>query len=260
MSTEMTIEKKRGTLSSMLKVDFRRMFTQRFLYVMVGICFLIPILILVMTTAVGGGENAGTADMFTNTWQVIGTVSGGSSGMVMDMTTMCNINLLYFGSAVFVAVFVSGDFKSGYVKNLFAGRPGKRDYVISKTLACFVGCAGMLLAFFAGTLLGGAIAGLPFAVDGVTAGNIAFCLLSKIFLMAVFVGIDLAVSAFAKEKTWLGIVGGFLIGMLLFMMIPAMTPLDATVMNAGMCLIGGVLFSVGLGAVSTMILSKRDLL
>lgn len=54
--------------------------------------------------------------------------------------------------------------------------------------------------------------------------------------------------------------GGFVVGMLLFMMIPAMTPLNATMMNAGLCMIGGVLFSVGLGAVSTLILSKRDLL
>ena len=38
----------------MLKVDFRRMFTMPLLYIMVGICLIIPILILVMTTMMDG--------------------------------------------------------------------------------------------------------------------------------------------------------------------------------------------------------------
>ena len=57
---------------------------------------------------------------------------------------------------------MSDDFKSGYAKNLFAVRAGKGDNVISKTLVCFVGGALMLLAFFIGTVLGGAISGLSF--------------------------------------------------------------------------------------------------
>lgn len=63
-------------LSSMLAVDFRRMFTQRLLWIMLGICFIIPILILVMTTAVAGSPDADGADVFTNAWQIIGTISG----------------------------------------------------------------------------------------------------------------------------------------------------------------------------------------
>lgn len=43
------------------------------------------------------------------------------------------------------------------------------------------------------------------------------------------------------------------------MMIPALTPLDATAMNVLLCLGGGVLFSAGLGAVSRIILGKTGL-
>lgn len=54
-------------------------------------------------------------------------------------------------------------------------------------------------------------------------------------------------------------IGSCAIGMLLFMMIPALTPLNATIMNPILCLAGGALFSVGLGALGTFALGKSDL-
>lgn len=239
--------------SSMLAVDTRRMFTQRLLWIMLGTCLVIPILILVMTTAVGGAE------MFASTWSIIGTVSGSGSAMSMDMTSMCNINLVYFAAAVLVSLFVTDDFKSGYAKNLFAVRAKRSEYVYSKFVICFIGCALMLLAFFVGSVLGGAIAGLPMALEGVTIANLVMCMMAKIFLMGVFVAIFLAMSILAKTKTWLGMICSFMVGMLLFMMIPSMTPLNATIVHAGMCLAGGAVFGLGISAASTLLLKKRDL-
>lgn len=51
-----------------------------------------------------------------------------------------------------------------------------------------------------------------------------------------------------------------MVGMFLFMMIPMLTPLDAGIMNVVMCLVGGVLFSVGFGAISNQVLKKKDIL
>ncbi|MDD3410870.1 MAG: ABC transporter permease [Eubacteriales bacterium] len=255
-------------LKSMLKVDLRRMFTTRLFYIMAGICLAAPILILVMTTMMDGSVSVdpqtGAETIvhgFDSVWQIIGTVSGDSSAAAggMSMTAMCNINLLYFGLAVLVGLFVSADFKSGYAKNLFTVRARKSDYVISKTLVCFMAAVLLFVLFFIGTLIGGAMSGLPFALDSLTVGNLVLCLLSKLLLTLVFVPIFLAVSVAAKQKTWLAIVGSGAIGMLLFMMIPALTPLNATVMNAVLCLAGGVLFSVGLGAVSKVVLSRTAL-
>ena len=143
-------------LKSMLTVDFRRMFTMPLFYIMAGICFVIPILILVMTTMMDGTVNVDpntgvetTIEAFISVWQVIGSASGDSSAMDMSMTGICNINLVYFLTAVFVCIFVADDFRSGYAKNLFTVRSKKSDYVISKTLIGFVGGAIMLIAFFA---------------------------------------------------------------------------------------------------------------
>ena len=253
-------------LKSMLKVDFRRMFTTRLLYIMVAICLIMPLLMLVMTSMMGdativdpttGVESSmGT---FTNTWQAIGSFSDADM-MAMDLTTMCNINMIYFFIAVLVCLFVSEDFRSGYAKNLFTVRANKGDYVASKTIVCFMGGTMMLLAFFVGSMLGGAIAGLSFDMGSAGVMGIVMCMIAKICVVAVFVPIFLAVSVAAKQKTWMSMVGSFAVSMLLFMMIPMMTPLDSGIMNVIMCLAGGAMFSVGLGAVSNLILKKTSLI
>ena len=239
-------------VKSMLKVDFRRMFTMPLVYIMLGVSLAIPIVMLVMTSMMDP-----TAGGFTNVWQAISSFS--DAGMGMDLTGMANMNLLYFLMAVLVCVFVAEDFRSGYAKNLFTVRSKKTDYVISKSLVCFAGCIGMLLMFFVGAMLGGAIAGLPFDLGTANAGNVIACLLSKFFLAAVFVGIYLTLSVVGKQRLWISILGSFAVGMLMFMMIPMMTPLDASFLHVIMTLAGGALFSVGLGVVSNLILNKTSL-
>lgn len=252
-------------LKSMLSVDFRRMFTMPLLYIMVGTCLVIPILILVMTTMMDGSVSVNpqtgvetVMEGFDNAWQIIGTVSGESS-MGMDMTSMCNINLLYFFVAVLVGIFVAEDFRSGYAKNLFTVRAKKADYVISKTLVCVAGGALMILAFFIGTMLGGSISGLSFDTGVAGVSGIVLCLLSKMLLVAVFVPIYLLMSVIGKQKLWLSLVGSFMISMLFFMMIPMLAPLNATMINLVLCLGGGVLFGAGFGAISNVVLKKTSL-
>ncbi len=258
-------------LNSMLSVDFRRMFISPLFYIMLGIAVGVPILILVMTTMMDGsvsvnpetGEET-VIEAFDYTMQIIGSVSStetsSEAAMSMDMMSMCNINLLYFGAAVLVCLFVSADFKSGYAKNLFTVRAKKSDYVISKTLVGFTGCALLVLGFFFGTVIGGAIAGLPFSTDGLSTMNIVMCLFSKIFLMLAFVPIYVLTSIIGKQKTWLGMVLSLGCGMLMFSMIPMLTPLNATFVNVTICLGGGIIMSVALGAISRLVLKKRDIL
>ena len=258
METEAIVFKKnRGSLLAMLKMDFRRMFTQRLLYIMLGCCLAMPIMTLVMTTAVDGGNSGGM--MFDNVWQIIGSVSGGSAVMAMDMTSMCNINLVYFGAAVFTALYISAEFKSGYAKNLFSAQAKKSSYIISKILVCAAACVLMLIMFFVGAMSGGAFSGISFELGDVTVGNIILCMLSKIFLMFVFLSIYIVVSIFARQKTWLGIVLGGFVGMLLFMMIPALTPLNAGIGNVLGCFIAAAAVSLVLGAVGKVLLQRIDL-
>ncbi|MGN1195248.1 MAG: hypothetical protein ACI4SB_07175 [Acutalibacteraceae bacterium] len=117
----------------------------------------------------------------------------------------------------------------------------------------------MILAFFVGTMLGGMISGLPFETGAAGVSGIVMCMLSKIFLIAVFVSIYLLWSVVGKQKLWVSLIGSFCVAMLFFMMIPMLTPLDSGIMNVAMCLAGGALFSVVLGAVSNTVLKKTSL-
>lgn len=252
---------------SMFKVDVRRMFTSPLLYVLLAIAFIVPILILVMTTMMDGSVttdrngNETVMQGFENVWQIIGTTSSSSSGgqVGMDIVSMCNINMTFFAAAVLVCLFVSEDFKSGYCKNLFTVRAKKIDYVISKTSICFICSAGMIIAFFIGSMLGGKIAGLPFDTNGFNGFNLLFCILAKIALLPAFISVFTLTAVVAKRKTWLSICLSLGAGMLLFMMIPALTPLNSTILNVIGCLVGSVLVSVGLSVGSNAVLNKTAL-
>lgn len=253
-------------MKSMLKVDFRRMAKSRLFYILVACALVMPILMTVMMAMMDGSVSVnpqtGVETVVQgpeNTWQNIGTLPGGEAMGGNDVFMMCNINMVFMIAAVFICLFISDDFRSGYAKNLFAVRVKKGDYVISKTVAGFVCGAMMLVAYFAGAMLGGAISGLSFDLHGLTAGNLAMCLAAKVFLMPVFIAIFVLISVAAKQKAWLSICGSLGGGMLLFMMVPMITPLGSTLMNVLLCLLGGLVFAVGLGAISKVVLRKTSL-
>lgn len=262
-------------LTSMIKLDFRRLFTSSFFYIIIGTCLIIPILILVMIKMMEGTpmtDQYGNAILdefgnpvlmegFKNVWQMLGSVSGGSSqAMTMDITSMCNINMMFFAVTILISMFISQDFRSGYVKNLFTVRSNKVDYVISKTLIGFVGGTIMILVFFIGSLIGGAIASISFELVDVNVINIIMSLLSKIGLVLVFASIFVMMSIVGKEKLWLSLLGGLGIGMLMFMMIPIVSPLNATPIHVVLALVGGSMFTFGMGAITNIILKKTRLI
>lgn len=246
-------------IKSMLVVDFRRMFTMPLVYIMIGVSLVIPILILVMTTMMGQSTEQPGMEGFTNVWQAIGSVSSNSQTMTMDLTSMFNINLIYFIIAILVCIFVSDDFRSGYSKNLFTVRSDKKDYVISKTLVCFVAGATMIISYFIGALLGGAIAGLSFELGDVSAMNITMCMLSKIFLVALFVSIYLIMSVVGKQRLWLSILASLGVSMLLFNIVPIVSPLDCGLINVILSIAGAAMFSLGIGVGTNQILRKTAL-
>ena len=252
-------------LKSMLKVDFKRMFISPLFYIMVGVALVCPILILVMTTMMDGtvSTNPTTGEItvmegFKNTWQAIASPS--DAGMGMDLTAMCNSMLVYFMVAVLVCLFVSSDFNSGYSKNLFAVRSKKSDYVISKTIVCFIAGAILMIAWVLGSVVGGAVAGLSFDTGSAGTTGVVFCIIARTLLVLMFVSTFITMSVIGKHKTWLSMILSFSVGMIFAMAIPSiMAPLNTGVFNLILCVIGGPLFSWGLGAISNLLLKKQDL-
>ena len=253
-------------MKSMLNVDFKRMFTTPLFYIMIGISLVMPILILVMTSMMDGTVTTDpqtgvqtTIEGFKNVWQIIGTSSNDSS-MGMSIISMCNINMMFFVIAVFVCIFITDDFRSGYSKNLFTVRSKKTDYAISKSVVCFVAGACMIIAFFLGSMLGGAISGLPFVLEGATAFQVTMSMISKILLVGIFISIFMFASIIAKQRLWLALILSLGIGMLFFTMVPIITPLNAGFVNVILCAAGSVGFIALFVWLSKIILNKFDIL
>jgi len=190
----------------MLKVDFRRMSKSKLFYILIACALVLPVIMTVMMAMMDGSVsvNPQTGEETVmegpeNAWQNIGTLPGEPLGGD-EVFMMCNINMAFMGVAVFVCLFISDDFRSGYAKNLFTVRAKRGEYMVSKTVSGFVCGAFMLVAYFIGSVLGGAIAGLSFDLHGLNAGNIVMCMLSKIFLMLVFVSIFTLISVAAKQR------------------------------------------------------------
>ena len=253
-------------VKSMLRVDFRRMFKSKLFYIIIALSLLMPILMTVMMSMMDGAVSVnpqtGVETIMQgpeNVWQNLGTLPGGENMGGSEVFMMCNINMVFMLVAVFVCLFVSDDFRSGYAKNLFTVRSKRGEYVVSKTISGFICGALMLIAYLVGSILGGAISGLSFDLHGLNAGNIVACMLAKIFLMLVFVSIFTLISVAAKQKAWLSICGSLGGGMLLFMMVSMITPLGSTIINVALCAAGGALFAFGLGAISKVVLKKTSL-
>ena len=254
-----------GRVKSMLKVDFRRMFKSKLFYILIACALVMPILMTVMMAMMDGSVSVdpqtGVETVMQgpeNAWQNIGTLPGEAMGGA-EVFAMCNINMAFMGIAVFICLFISDDFRSGYAKNLFTVRAKRGEYVVSKTISGFICGAVMLIAYLIGSILGGAISGLSFDLHGLSIGNIVMCMLAKIFLMLVFVSIFTLISVAAKQKAWLSICGSLGGGMLLFMMVGMITPLGSTILNVVLCAAGGTLFAFGLGAISKVVLKKTSL-
>ena len=251
-------------LCSMLGADSHRLRHTPAFFVMALIAFVVPILILVMTAMVGGADpNADAMPMFTNTFQIVASDSASSmkamsamGGMMgggeaaadagagaMDMGAMMNMNLMYFMAAVFVCLFVAEDFRSGYAKDgirlLQNDRRRGRRHGLPAALLPRRPCGWFRRGAFHGSRRGRRL-----RRDLLPAG--------KIFLMAVFVAIFVLMSVIGKGRTWMSILLSLFAGMLLFMMIPMMTPL-------GRCLAGGLVFAAGVGTVSSLVLNKTSL-
>lgn len=262
-----------GRVKSMLRVDLRRMLISKLFYIMLACALLVPVVMTVMLSMMDGQEstNPQTGEVTImegpeSAWEAIGSLPADSSdegeqAMAggMDVLAMCNINMAFMGVAVFVCLFISDDFRSGYARNLFTVRARKGDYVISKTAVGFICGALMLLLYFIGAMLAGAICSLSFELGGLTASNLLMCILSKVALMLVFVPIYVLISVAAKKTAWLCICGSLGAGMLLFMTVGMITPLNSTAVHLLLCLLGGALFSFGLGAVSNLVLKKTSL-
>lgn len=258
-------------VGSLLKLDFYRLFHTPLFYIMLLIAAIIPAMVLSMsgmspTTVEPGMITGGVviasevpaapSIVYTNTWQLIESTGGSAvAENPLDFGGFANINMVFIFAGLLMAIFVAHDYSSGFVKNIFTVHAKKVDYVISKSAIGIFGGAGMIITYFIGTVVAGLMTGKAFDVN---VGGLVMCLLSKMFLMGIFCALFLGVAVFFRDKLWLTIIFTFLFGMMLYPAASVAT-LSASVLTVLVSLLAGVLGAAAIGAVSTMILKRRDL-
>lgn len=245
-------------IRSMLKLDFYRLFHTPAFYIMLLIAAIIPAMVLSMSGMETQTPNGVTqsAIEFTNTWQIIESTGGSAvADNPLDFSGFANINMLFIFAGLLMAIFVAHDYSSGFVKNIFTVHSKKTDYVISKSVVGIFGGTGMIVTYVIGTVIAGLLTGKAFDVN---MSGLILCLISKAFLMGIFCSLFLGIAVFFKNKLWLTIVFTFLFGMMLYPAASVAT-LGSTVVTMLLSLIAAGIGAVAFGAVSSLILRKRDL-
>jgi len=252
-------------VKAMLKLDFYRLFNTPAFYIMLLIAAMIPALVMTVgsaelppSTSPHTANSAGAAPSIeiTNAWQLVESTGGSAvADNPLDFAGFANINMVFIFAGLLMAIFVSHDYSSGFVKSIFTSHPKKVDYVISKSAVGVFGGAGMIAAYVFGTVVAGLLTGKAFDVD---AGGLVMCLVSKAILMGVFCSLFLGVAVFFRDKLWLTITFTFLFGMMLYPAASVAT-LGSTLATVLISLITGIIGTTVIGSVSTLILRKRDL-
>ena len=250
-------------MRSMLKLDFYRLFHTPAFYIMLLVAAIIPALLLttagIETPAAGAVATPATAAPameITNTWQLIESTGGSAiAENPLDFGGFANINMVFIFAGLLMAIFVAHDYSSGFAKNIFTVHSKKMDYVVSKSAIGVFGGACMILTYVIGAAASGLIMGKTFDVN---VSGLIMCLVSKIFLMGVFCALFLGIAVFFRNKLWMTIIFTFLFGMILYPAASVAT-LGATVVTTLISLVAGGIGAIAFGAVSTLILKKRDL-
>jgi len=252
-------------VKAMLKLDFYRLFNTPAFYIMLLIAAMIPALVMTVGGAeppsatsphAAGAVGAAPSVEITNAWQLVESTGGSAvAENPLDFAGFANINMIFIFAGLLMAIFVSHDYSSGFVKSIFTSHPKKVDYVISKSAVGVFGGAGMIATYVFGTVIAGLLTGKAFDVD---VGGLVMCLVSKALLMGVFCSLFLSVAVFFRDKLWLTIVFTFLFGMMLYPAASVAT-LSSTVVTVLMSLATGIIGTAAIGSVSALILRKRDL-
>ena len=179
--------------------------------------------------------------------------------VVRELGSLIGTISIYAAYDLAKIIISTGEVPETYDGSHLTVRSKKDDYIISKMAISFVAGASMLIAFFIGSMIGGKVAGLSFDLGSVSVANVVMSMLAKIFLVSIFAAIFVMAAVIAKQKLWLSILLSLGIGMLFFTMVPMITPLNADIVNVILCLVGGAIFSAGIGIGSYHILRKTSI-
>ena len=126
---------------NMLRMDLRRLFKTRSFHIILGVTAGLILMVALLTAVVSDPE---TLDDMSARGAEIDEIDRRMSEEIRNMTQLdlayetLGSGFLLIITGIGVTLFVSGDFTSGFVKNICCVKPRRADYVLSKALAAGV--------------------------------------------------------------------------------------------------------------------------
>jgi len=143
---------------------------------------------------------------FENAWEV---VSQTASPFAASGGGYASISMIFIFAGILLSFFISHDFKSGFVKNIFTVHAKKQDYAVSKTVIGVFSSACMIVMYLIGTVVTGLITGKSFEVSII---GLLCCVLSKLALSVGFSALFTMINVFFRRQFGFGIAGAFVFG------------------------------------------------
>ncbi len=134
---------------NLVKMDIRRLFKSRNFYIMLAVTAGLLMMLVCLVAMVADPENmdalqAQGAEITEEDLEMSQQIHNMSS---LDFIHEClSSGFLLIITGIGMSIQVSGDFSSGYIKNICFARPRRRDYVISKILLAGVYSAAITVA------------------------------------------------------------------------------------------------------------------
>jgi|GEM_PF-1292939 len=200
---------------NLLKMDLRRLFRGKLLYILIGVLTSIVLSIVILsdssanlTSLLGTAAPVEGAGM---RFMGAGVSSGDpAAGAGMDfMGAGMGVGAIYGLLGLVAMLFICNDYSTGFAKNIFSIHTNKRHYFASKLLTMMVASGILLAVYVAETVIVGALIGRSMAVDSVF--GIVLFLLQKWLISGAFAAIYIFISVLTRNKA-IGSVAAFLIG------------------------------------------------
>ncbi len=148
-------------IKGMLGVDFYRLFHTPLFYIFIAIAAIIPAMVSCLTM-MEGRDGTAMEPLYSNVWQII--AASKPLYVIEGIADYANMNMVFIFGGIMVSIFIGHDYKSGYVKQLFATHAKKQDYMISKTISCAFAIVCMCWAYLIGGTIGGLVSGYDTSV------------------------------------------------------------------------------------------------
>ena len=177
---------------NLLKMDLRRLFQGKMLYIMLAILTVVTCSSVLMVPATGN-----MVALFRATEK-------------MDfLASNTGIGIIYMILGIMTTMFICNDYSSGFAKNVFSIHANKVDYIVSKIVTMMVAAGVLILVFTIEAFIITGILGRTMGIESVI-GFILF-LYQKWLAAAMFIAISVFVSLLTRNKG-VGCIMAFLIG------------------------------------------------